>query len=143
MSMLELLREDCGVTSVKDGCAPEGSCGACTVLLNGRACVSCAQPAARVAGRAVVTQEGLSPQARDLWTRCFVASGASQCGFCSPGIVMKAEVLLARTPSPAPEGIARAREANGGPSCELKEFRSTDDVCNRVPVCRPEGQDLY
>src|SRR5215469_14926575 len=64
MSMLELLREACGVTSVKDGCAPEGSCGACTVLLNGRACVSCAQPATRVAGRAVVTQEGLPPQAR-------------------------------------------------------------------------------
>jgi len=112
MSMLELLREACGVTSVKDGCAPEGSCGACTVLLNGRACVSCAQPATRVAGRAVVTQEGLPPQARDLWARCFVASGASQCGFCSPGIVMKAEALLARSPNPAREEVARALAGN-------------------------------
>ena len=112
MSMLELLREGCGITSVKDGCAPEGSCGACTVLLNGRACVSCAQPATRVAGRAVVTQDGLSPQDRDLWARCFVASGASQCGFCSPGIVMKAEALLTRAPSPGREEVARALAGN-------------------------------
>lgn len=112
MRMLELLRDACGVTSVKDGCAPEGSCGACTVLLNGRACVSCAQPAGRVAGRAVLTQEGLSAQQREQWAQSFVASGASQCGFCSPGIVMKAEALLARSPSPAREEVARALAGN-------------------------------
>ena len=59
MSLLELLREDFGLRSMKDGCAPEGSCGACTVMVDGRAVVSCAQPAARVEGRTVVTLEGL------------------------------------------------------------------------------------
>src|SRR5665811_1676611 len=99
MPMLELLREACGITSVKDGCAPEGSCGACTVLMDGRAVVSCSQLATRVAGRSVLTQEGLPAADRERWADAFVASGASQCGFCSPGIVMKAEACWAATPT--------------------------------------------
>src|SRR5436309_15382882 len=93
-SLLELLREVCGATSVKDGCAPEGSCGACTVLVDGKAVVSCAQKATRAAGKDVVTQEGLAPADRERWAHAFVAAGASQCGFCSPGIVLKSEALL-------------------------------------------------
>src|SRR6266566_1233612 len=85
-TMLQVLREGCGLTSVKDGCAPEGSCGACTVIVDGKAVVSCAQPATRAAGKHVLTQEGLSQDQRALWAACFVAAGASQCGFCSPGI---------------------------------------------------------
>ncbi|HXF56040.1 MAG TPA: selenium-dependent xanthine dehydrogenase [Actinomycetota bacterium] len=111
-TLLELLRETCGLVSVKDGCAPEGSCGACTVLVDGKAVVSCAQPAARAAGRSVLTQEGLSPEDRALWATCFVVAGASQCGFCSPGIVMKAHSLLARNSEPSREEIARALAGN-------------------------------
>jgi xanthine dehydrogenase molybdenum-binding subunit len=111
-TLIELLRDQCGQTSVKDGCAPEGSCGACTVLVDGKAVVSCAQPAVRAAGKAIVTQEGLNEQQRALWADCFVASGASQCGFCSPGIVMKAEALLAKNLSPSREDIARALAGN-------------------------------
>jgi aldehyde oxidoreductase len=112
MSLLELLREECGVTSVKDGCAPEGSCGACTVLVEGKAVVSCAQKAQHAEGRTLLTQEGLAPAQRDMWADCFVASGASQCGFCSPGIVMKAEGLLAKNPSPSRTEISRALAGN-------------------------------
>ncbi|TMK87362.1 MAG: selenium-dependent xanthine dehydrogenase [Actinobacteria bacterium] len=111
-TLLELLREGCGLTSVKDGCAPEGSCGACTVLMDGKAVVSCAQPAARAAGRSISTQEGLTQEQRDRWGDSFVASGASQCGFCSPGIVMKAEALLAKNPNPGRDEIARALAGN-------------------------------
>ena len=110
--LLEALRDRCGVTSVKDGCAPEGSCGACTVIVDGKAVVSCAQPAERFAGRAVTTQEGLSAVGRRMWADCFVAAGASQCGFCSPGILMKAEVLLAKTPEPTREEVASALAGN-------------------------------
>jgi aerobic-type carbon monoxide dehydrogenase small subunit (CoxS/CutS family) len=81
-SLLDVLRESCGVTSVKDGCAPEGSCGACTVLVDGKAVVSCAQPAKRAEGRNIVTHEGLTDDERALWSHAFVAAGASQCGFC-------------------------------------------------------------
>jgi xanthine dehydrogenase molybdenum-binding subunit len=111
-SLLELLRDDLGLRSMKDGCAPEGSCGACTVLVDGRAVVSCAQKATRVEGKSVVTQEGLPDETRQLWADVFVAAGASQCGFCSPGIVMKAEALLARKPSPSRDEIAHALLGN-------------------------------
>ena len=111
-SMLDVLRDRCGVTSVKDGCAPEGMCGACTVMVEGRPVVSCAQPAHRLAGKHVLTQEGLPAAERDLWATCFVAAGASQCGFCSPGIVMKAESLLSRDPKPSRERILKALAGN-------------------------------
>ena len=111
-SLLELLRDDLGVRSVKDGCAPEGSCGACTVMVDGRAVVSCAQKATRVEGKTIVTQEGLPVADRELWSECFVRAGASQCGYCSPGIVMKAEALLAKNPDPSREEIAHALLGN-------------------------------
>ena len=101
-SLLELLREELGLRSMKDGCAPEGSCGACTVLVDGRAVVSCAQKATRVEGKHIVTQEGLDAETRKLWADCFAVAGASQCGFCSPGIVMKSEALLAKNPDAEP-----------------------------------------
>jgi len=112
MSLLELLREELGVTSVKDGCAPEGSCGACTVLVDGKAVVSCAQRAERASGRHVVTQEGLAPEERERWADAFVVAGASQCGFCSPGIVMKVEGLFAKSSVPTREEIGRALAGN-------------------------------
>jgi len=112
MSLLELLREGFGLTSMKDGCAPEGSCGACTVLMDGRAVVSCAQPAVRAQGRTITTQEGLTPEARRIWVEAFLAAGGSQCGFCSPRVVMKAEALLAKNPSPTREEIAHRLAGN-------------------------------
>ena len=111
-SLLDVLRERCGVTSAKDGCAPEGSCGACTVLVDGRPVVSCAQPAGRLAGRRVTTLEGLGVEARDRWADSFVAAGASQCGFCSPGIVLKAEHLLRGHPDPTRAEVAAALAGN-------------------------------
>ena len=112
MTMLELLREERGIKSVKDGCAPEGSCGACTVLMDGKPVVSCAQLATRAAGRSIVTQDGLPAEDRERWAQAFVASGASQCGFCSPGIVMKAEALLGRNPDPSRDEVAHALTGN-------------------------------
>jgi len=111
-TVLELLREELGLWSMKDGCAPEGMCGACTVIVDGRAVVSCAQPASRVEGKTVLTQEGLTEDERKLWADCFVAAGASQCGFCSPGIVMKAEAFLDRNPEPSREEVARTLLGN-------------------------------
>src|SRR6266545_5805894 len=111
-SLLEVLRDRLGVRSTKDGCAPEGSCGACTVLVDGHASVSCAQKATRLAGKHVVTQEGLDEETRRLWASCFSAVGASQCGFCSPGIVLKGESLLSSHPAPTREEIAHVLLGN-------------------------------
>jgi aerobic-type carbon monoxide dehydrogenase small subunit (CoxS/CutS family) len=89
-SLLSVLRERLGLTSVKDGCAPQGQCGCCTVLVDGEPRVACVTPAARVDGRSVTTVEGLAPADRDRMAASFVATGGSQCGFCTPGIVMRA-----------------------------------------------------
>jgi xanthine dehydrogenase small subunit len=89
-SLLYVLRERLGIFSAKDGCAPQGQCGCCTVLVDDQPRVACVTPIARVAGRSVTTIEGLDPAARDRIAAAFVATGGSQCGFCTPGIVMRA-----------------------------------------------------
>jgi xanthine dehydrogenase small subunit len=94
-SLLSVLRERLGLVSVKDGCAPQGQCGCCTVLVDGDARVACVTPALRVAGRSVTTVEGLDATTRDTLADAFVATGGSQCGFCTPGIVMRAAALIA------------------------------------------------
>jgi xanthine dehydrogenase molybdenum-binding subunit len=132
-SMLELLRDELGCTSVKDGCSPEGSCGACTILVDGHAQVCCAQKIAHFAGKHVVTQEGLDEETRRLWAECFSAAGASQCGYCSPGIVMKAEGLLARRPEPTREEIAHALLGN---LCRCTGYVKVIDAIERAAAAK-------
>ena len=83
------LRERLGALSPKDGCAPQGQCGCCTVLVDGEPRVACVTPLARVAGRTITTLEGLPADARDRLAAAFTATGGSQCGFCTPGIIMR------------------------------------------------------
>ncbi|HKZ25810.1 MAG TPA: 2Fe-2S iron-sulfur cluster-binding protein, partial [Acidimicrobiia bacterium] len=92
--LLAALREELDVTSAKDGCAPSGQCGCCTVLIDGKAMVSCVTALAKVAGREVTTLEGFEPAERDRLARAFVATGALQCGFCTPGILVRAKALI-------------------------------------------------
>jgi aerobic-type carbon monoxide dehydrogenase small subunit (CoxS/CutS family) len=95
-SLLSVLRERLGSVSPKDGCAPQGQCGCCTVIVDGEPRVACVTPAARVAGRQVVTVEGLDPAERDALAVAFVDAGGSQCGFCTPGILVRAAALRAK-----------------------------------------------
>jgi len=106
-TLLDVLRERLGITSPKDGCQPEGYCGCCTVLVDGHARVACSQPAVLFAGKSVVTLEGLEARQREAFALAFAATGASQCGFCSPGIVVKAAAQLEKEPRPSREQIAR------------------------------------
>ena len=86
--LLAALREELSVLSPKDGCSPSGQCGCCTVLLDGKAQVSCQTSLAKATGREVTTLEGISTEERDRYARVFASTGALQCGFCTPGIVM-------------------------------------------------------
>ncbi|HVF75304.1 MAG TPA: 2Fe-2S iron-sulfur cluster-binding protein [Acidimicrobiales bacterium] len=88
-SLLEVLRDRLGVRSPKDGCSPQGQCGCCTVLVDGAPRVACVTPARRIAGRQVTTLDGLPPETRQQWADAFCATGASQCGFCTPGIIVR------------------------------------------------------
>ena len=100
MSLLDALREDLGVRGVKDGCSPQGQCGCCTVLVDGAPRVACVTPVRRVAGRRITTVDGLDETTARRLVNGFVAHGASQCGFCTPGILCRL-APLGDAPSPA------------------------------------------
>src|SRR5437762_14309612 len=95
-SLLDVLRGQLGLRSVKDGCSPQGQCGCCTVLVDGAPRVACVTPVRRVAGRAITTVDGLADSERRAWADAFCATGASQCGFCTPGIIMRLAALKAK-----------------------------------------------
>jgi xanthine dehydrogenase molybdenum-binding subunit len=92
--LLSALRDELDVTSPKDGCSPSGQCGACTVLLDGRAIQSCLVSLTKAEGKEVTTLEGIDAAERDRLATAFAVTGALQCGFCTPGIVMRAKALL-------------------------------------------------
>ena len=96
LTLLDVLRDQIGVRSVKDGCSPQGQCGCCTVLVDGQPRVACVTPARRVRDRVITTLEGLDSDVRDRWARAFAATGGSQCGFCTPGIICRFAGLHAK-----------------------------------------------
>ena len=109
-SLLEVLRIELGLTGAKYGCG-EGECGACTVLLDGEPVPACSVPLSEALGRNVVTIEGIGSLERlTPMQRAFVELGAFQCGFCTPGMIVRATALLARSAAPSPAEIRAAME---------------------------------
>jgi aldehyde oxidoreductase len=92
--LLAAIREELGITSPKDGCSPQGQCGCCTVLIDGKAVVSCTMALGKVEGKSITTLEGFEPAEVDRYADTFAACGALQCGFCTPGIVVRAKALI-------------------------------------------------
>ena len=107
-SLLETLRERCGVTSLKDGCSPQGQCGCCLALVGGKAVVTCASKTAKAEGKEIVTLDGIPEEDRALLADSFVAAAGLQCGFCIPGIALRARHLVDKNPDPSRAEIAKA-----------------------------------
>jgi len=105
---LHTLRERCGVTSLKDGCSPQGQCGCCVALVNGQAKSTCAMPAKVANGKTIVTLDGLPAAEREEIAACFAATAGLQCGFCIPGIAIRAKAITDREAAPTREAIAQA-----------------------------------
>ncbi len=111
-TLLETLRERCGIHSLKDGCAPQGQCGCCLALIDGQAKTTCAIAAEKCEGKRIVTLEGVAPTERELLAHAFVAAAGLQCGFCTPGIALKTKHLVDQKPQPTRAEIATALDAH-------------------------------
>ncbi len=137
MHFLELLREQCGITSVKDGCAPQGYCGCCKIMVDGRPTLSCLRKPEQMAGREVLTLEGIAEEKRRILADAFVQEGAVQCGFCTPGIVMRAASLLDGAPT-------RERIAKGlaGHLCRCTGYARIVDAVQSAADAWQTGEPL-
>jgi len=141
MHFLEVLREGCGITSPKDGCAPQGYCGCCTVLVDGRPVLSCLRKPEQMEGRQVVTLEGIPEEKRRLLARAFIEEGAIQCGFCTPGIVVRACSLLEQGCTQDGEAVAKALS---GHLCRCTGYgRIIDAIQSAAEAWEKGGQFLH
>lgn len=149
LSLLTLLRHRFGLFGAKDACAPSGQCGACAVLIDGEKKTACAFRASLLAGRSVVTIEGLAEREKDALGQAFVDQAAVQCGFCIPGMVMCGKHLLDRQPKPSRKEISRALS---GHLCRCTGYVKIVDAIEQAgailrgeppptqPVCEQIGQ---
>jgi len=111
-TLLQVLREDLGLTGTKEGCA-SGECGACTVLLDGEPVRSCLTLAVDARGREITTIEGIAEDGKPhKIQQAFIDLGAIQCGFCTPGMILSAKSLLEKTPEPNDDEIRKAISGN-------------------------------
>ena len=106
-ALMNVLREDMGIISPKDGCAPQAACGCCVVQVDDRAMLSCVTKMSKLAGKSITTTEGLGEYRQNVFANAFVKEGGVQCGFCIPGIVMQANNLINRSPQPSRADIEK------------------------------------
>jgi carbon-monoxide dehydrogenase small subunit len=127
--VVDLLREDMGLTGTKE-CCGAGECGACTILLDGESRLSCLMLAAQLAGRSVSTIEGVSQDKQfQLIQKAFVDRGAVQCGFCTPGMILAVADLIKRNPGASREEI---REGLSGNLCRCTGYQKIVDAVEYV-----------
>ena len=124
-SLLDVLRDDFGIISPKNGCAPQGACGCCTVLIDGHPRAACTIRVGLVAGQSIITAEGLPEETRHQVAEAFVRTGGVQCGYCTSGIVMRSVALLDRHPEPTRPQILRALRSN---LCRCTGYRKIVDA---------------
>lgn len=147
VSLLDVLRHQVGARSVKDGCSPQGQCGCCTVLVDGQPRVACVTPVRRIAGRAVTTLDGLDPDIRDRWLKVFTACGASQCGFCTPGIIVRLAGTAQRADTGEPLDNADIEQALAAHLCRCTGWSpivkaATMATTDGFTLCSPHSNPL-
>ena len=143
--VVDLLREDLGLTGTKEGCG-SGECGACTILVDGTPRLSCLLRAAQLEGRDILTVEGLAPAVSGdekgdgplhPLQEAFIAGGAIQCGFCTPGMLLSAAALLARIPDPGENEI---RQAISGHLCRCTGYQKIVESIARAATAMTDDE---
>ncbi len=122
--LLPFLRDDLGLTAAKDGCS-EGACGTCTVLVDGVKTKACVVSLSRLAGKKVLTVEGIAPEEMAVYEHCFAEAGAVQCGFCIPGMVLSAKSLLDVNLNPTRADVKQAIKGN---LCRCTGYKKIEDA---------------
>ena len=129
-TLLDVLREDLGLTGVKDSCGGEGECGACTVIINGKPVNSCLIFIGQVEGLQVTTIEGITPKVGyHPIQKAFVEAGAVQCGYCTPGAILATKALLDSNPQPSDRQI---REGLSGNLCRCTGYTKMLDAVHQL-----------
>ncbi|MDP2643807.1 MAG: molybdopterin-dependent oxidoreductase [Desulfobacterales bacterium] len=143
LSLLDYLRDTLHLAGTKNGCN-QGYCGTCTVLINGRAVKSCLARVSRLDGKSVLTIEGLTADDGGLHPiqEAFLAAGAIQCGFCTPGMVLRAKALLDKSPDPADEDIVKALSANICRCTGYVKIKKAVRLAARLLAEGPKGQPI-
>ncbi len=139
LSLLTYLREIENITSVKDGCSGQGTCGACSVEINGKSSLSCATPMKKIEGAEIVTVEGIEEYKQRVFANAFVVKGGVQCGFCTPGIVMNAKILLENNPNPTRDEIAKAINRN---LCRCTGYKKIIDSIEYAAEAIRSGEEI-
>ena len=135
--LIDILRDDLGLTGVKEGCG-EGECGACSIIKDGKLVTSCIIPVGAADGSDILTIEGIKDTPKGICiTEAFRDGGAVQCGFCIPGMVMAAYVLLSENPSPDENTI---RKAISGNICRCTGY---DLIVESIRLAAERGGDLW
>ena len=135
MNLLDFLREEAGLTSLKNGCS-EGSCGACMVLVDGKAVRACLLTMTKVKEKRIITVEGLTQLEKDIYSWAFTEAGAVQCGFCIPGMVISAKALLDQNLSPTGQEIKKALKGN---ICRCTGYVKIEKAIAMVATALREG----
>jgi len=135
-TVLDVLRGSCGIKSVKDACAPQGLCGCCLTLIDGQPKNACMVKAEKIAGRKIVTLEGVSGNERKLYADAFQAAAALQCGFCTPGVVLRTKWLTDQNRSLSRAEIARALD---GHLCRCTGYVKIIDAVEMIHHAKHNG----
>ncbi len=125
INLLDYLRNELHITSVKDGCNGQSACGACLVEINGKAKLSCITKMSSLNGATVYTMEGIPENVRDTIAKAFVEKGAVQCGFCTPGFIMRTKILLQENPNPT---LSQIREALKWHLCRCTGYKKIENA---------------
>ncbi len=138
LPLLTYLREEMGIISPKNGCAPQAACGSCVVDLNGKAVLSCVTPMKKAAEGVVTTTEGLGEYRQKVYANAFVEKGGVQCGFCIPGIVMQSNALINKNPEPTRADVEKALTPN---LCRCTGYKKiVDSVLYAADAIRKEEE---